>query len=286
MSNDDIDLGEERLLAYVDGQLEAAEEARLFEAAGLFGKLDGEDEEGYSFRIKESFSGLCPMIDVVQSTGRDTSWLRSQIELYKPDVTMWDSAYRQYAAGTKKGDNNGDWKALTAVSRDIKDITMETATRSIVTHQLNRGAQKTVGDLSNMALSDAIGQDADMIIRVVTGKQEGTDVSALVLLAAREISINGIMINSVLSSDFSEIGAITSMKAVEALMQADDAEEGEEGAGKQPPRRGGKKGQGLPSMEKRDAFLSKGKKTEEAADEVVDVHEAYGEQDQDVEIVE
>lgn len=219
-----------RYTEFKDGKMNDAEEARLFEAAGLYGQLDGEDDEGYEWRMRDIFmTGQAPTIDIIQSTGRDTAWLRSQIDIYGPDITLFDSFYRQHANGGKKYDNNGDWKAITAVSRDIKDMTMDTGTRTIATHQLNRGAEKSVGDLSNMALADAVGQDADMIIRVVTGKHEGQDRSALVFLGAREIKFDGVMINNVPSIDFSEIGLITNRKQVEALMKAEDeADEAEE----------------------------------------------------------
>ena len=103
---------------------------------------------------------------------------------------------------------------------------------------MNRGAEKQIGDLSNVALADAIGQDADAIFRVVTGKIEGEDRSAIVTLGAREIPFDGVLINNRPCWDMGEIGVITNMKQVKVLMEKEDAESEDEG-----PKKAGKKNQ-------------------------------------------
>ena len=92
------------------------------------------------------------------------------------------------------------------------------------THQINRDGNAKIGDLANLALADAIGQDADIILRAVTGKIEGADVSALVVLGGRELPIDGIIINSVPCIDFTEKSAITDKKQVLALMDQETKE--------------------------------------------------------------
>ena len=98
---------------------------------------------------------------------------------------------------------------------------------------------KSVG-LSNVALADAIGQDADAIFRVVTGKIEGDDRSAIVTLGAREVPFDGILINNKPCWDMGEIGVITNMKQVKALMEKEDAEDGDDPSHK---KNGNKKSQ-------------------------------------------
>jgi hypothetical protein len=275
---------------FKDGKMNDAEEMRLFEAAAALGQIEDEDDDHYELRLTgvakmfpELFpGGRIPKIDIIQSTGRDTTWLKSQIQMYRPDVVLFDSFYRQHASGGKKYDNNGDWKAITSVSRDIKDMTMDTAVRTLVTHQLNRGAEKTVGDLSNMALADAVGQDADMIARVVTGKMNSKDVSAIVFLGAREIAFDGLLINNVPSRDFSEIGEITNRKQVEALMQQEDEAEAEE----EKKAAAAAKAKGPVSAAARQAALRRGGSFGEGLKQIeahADVHEAqeapYAEED-------
>lgn len=208
-----------RYTEFKDGTLSEAEEMRLFEAARDFGAVDGEDDEGYTLRLTEQL-GIAPTLDIVQSTGRDLAWMESQIAMYRPDIALFDSFYRQHADGVRKGDS--EWRAVTALSRGLKDMIMQTNIVGVGTHQLNRGAQKELGDISNLSLADAVGQDADMVLRVVTGKMDNIDRSALVVLGGREVPFDGILFNNVPCSDFSEIGPITNLKVVERLMAAEE----------------------------------------------------------------
>lgn len=234
------DMAKIRYTEFKNGELDHAEVSRLIDVANDFGILDGEDEEVYSFRLKENprYTGdkPPPSFDVIQSTGRDVAWLQTQIELFNPSIILCDSFYRQ--EGGKRYES--DWKAIAAVSRRLKDITMEMNIVTIGTVQMNRGAEKEVGTLSNLALSDAIGQDADAIFRVITGKIEGDDRSAVVVLGGREVPFDGILINNRPCWDFEEIGVITNKKQVTDLMNKDDEEE--EGEGEEGKKTGGKKG--------------------------------------------
>lgn len=212
------------------GAMDQAEEMRLLEAAQAYGIFDGEDEDDQLSRLQCTFPGMPvgarPSFDIVQSTGRDVSWMEAQISLYRPDIVICDSFYRQRADGAKRNDT--DWKVVSALSREMKDLFMSTNVAGIGTHQLNRGAEKSVGDLSNLGLADAIGQDADAIYRVVTGKINGEDVSAILNLGGREVPFAGIMINNRPCYDYEERGIITSNKQVEQLMQQEEAAEAEE----------------------------------------------------------
>lgn len=204
---------------FKDGTLDPAEECRLFEAARDYGLLEGEDEESYSFRMLEVL-GMAPSLDIIQSTGKDLAWMEAQIAMYRPDVVIFDSFYRQHADGVRKG--SSDWSVVTSLSRGLKDMIMNTNIIGIGTHQLNRAAQKEVGDISNLSLADAVGQDADLIGRVITGKVDGIERSAFVILGGREVPFDGILFNNIPCSDFTELGAITNLKVVERLMQAED----------------------------------------------------------------
>jgi hypothetical protein len=103
----------------------------------------------------------------------------------------------------------------------------------LITHQLNRGAEEEVGTLSNISFGDAFGQDLDLGLRVVTGKVDGIDRSALVVMGGREVPFDGILVNNVPCCDYNEVGPITNMKIVERLMKREQEEdEEEEGGGK------------------------------------------------------
>lgn len=205
---------------FKDGTLDPADEARLEQAAETYGRIKGLSDEGYQYQLRERIEGLgdtYPSLDIVQSTGRDVTWMRSQIELYAPTMIICDSFYRQRAQSGRRNDT--DWKAVSALSREMKDLIMEANVIGLGTHQMNRGAEKTVGDLGSLALADAIGQDADGIYRVVTGKKDGQDVSALFNLGGREVDFDGVMINNKPCWDYSELGVITDQKMVLDLMR-------------------------------------------------------------------
>lgn len=219
-----------RYTEFKNGELDEAEMERLFDISNTFGSLDGEDEEGWTFRLKGKLKfpdKPPPSFDVIQSTGRDVAWMQMQIEIFKPSMIIGDSFYRQDG---KKYDS--DWKAVSAVSRRLKDITMDLNIMTIGTVQMNRGAQHELGDLSNISLADAIGQDADAIFRVLTGKIDGSDRSALLTLGGREIPFDGILINNKPCWDLSEIGAITDKQQVLDLMAKSAAEQAADQAAK------------------------------------------------------
>ena len=205
---------------FKDAKLQAEEAARMCALAEIYGRTKEMNDEAYEFHLCDRIPNLgntYPSLDILQSTGRDSTWMLMQIQLYRPDIVIFDSFYRQRAPGQKK--NDVDFKAITALSREVKDLVMETNIIGIGTHQLNRGAERGVGDLSSLALADAIGCDADGIFRVVTGKREGEDVSALYALGLRESNIEGVMIRNKPCYDYSEIGVITDKQQVADLMK-------------------------------------------------------------------
>lgn len=221
------DLAAVRYTEFKNATLDELEVSRLVEVAKKYGRIANETEEEYSFRMSSSANGKGPRFDVIQSTGKGVSWMQSKIDMYEPDIVVSDSLYRQVPDGGRK--NDADWKQVSALSRSMKDLFMEANVIGIATHQMNRGADAQVGSLSNLGLTDAFGQDADLVIRVITGKIAGVDTSALAILGGREVPFDGLMINNKPSYDFSEISVITNKKQVEALFERDDADSPEEG---------------------------------------------------------
>lgn len=274
-----------RYSEFKNSGLDEAETVRLLEAARVYGQLPNEDSLEYSFRLRSRIPDLplwaLPSVDIVESTGRSISWMESQIELYKPDIVIADSFYRQVADGAKR--NDVDHKVMTMLSRNLKDLAMTTNIVMIGTHQLNREADNKVGSLSNLGYSDAFGQDMDLGFRVITGKINGKDVSAIVVLGGREVPFDGILINSVLCSDFSEIAPITNRKMVESLLKQEEAEEAKEEADEARSKAknlGHKTRKGLTEAQKKaEAQMQKnfGGQVEEVTDESADEPESEAE---------
>jgi replicative DNA helicase len=228
------DIAEIRYTEFKNAGLDELEIHRLVQVSKKYGRITNETDEQYSFRMSPP-NGKAPSFDIIQSTGKSVSWMQSKIDMYEPDIVVCDSLYRQVPDGGRK--NDADWKQVSALSRSVKDLFMETNVMGIATHQMNRGADAQVGSLSNLGLTDSFGQDADLIIRAITGKIGGADTSALVVLGGREVPFDGIMINNKPSFDFSEIHVITNKKQVEALFEKDDSEPEDESDGTSVPKK-------------------------------------------------
>lgn len=230
---------------FKDTALDVAQEVRLAEAAELYGKLLSESDKQFGLRMSEKWGVPAislPSFDVIQSTGKTVAWIEAQIEVYRPDLVIVDSFYRQKAEGA--GKNDPGWKVVTGISRSLKDLAMDAGIAIIGTHQMNRDAEGKVGSIANLALADAVGQDADGVMRVITGKLDGEEVSALINLGGREVPFDGVLINNKPCYDFSEIGPLTGHKIAKQLMMTEEeaAEEAEADKQKAKKRAGQAKG--------------------------------------------
>ncbi len=221
-----------RYSEFKNSDMNELEVAQLLEEARTYGRYPNETDEHYSFRLHEAIEGISPgkmpSIDIIESTGKSVAWMESQVEMFSPDVVISDSFYRQNANGAKSGD--ADWKAMSSLSRNLKDMAMKTNISLVGTHQLNRGAENKVGTISSFGYSDAFGQDMDNGFQVITGKMNGVDVSALKMLGGREVPFSGVLINNVPCCDFSEIGPITNDKMITELLKQEDEDEAREEA--------------------------------------------------------
>jgi len=214
---------------FKNGGLPLGDEHRLMSVVSDYGNTETKFEEGaYQLQLHKRMKGLpedrSPSFDVIEGANRTVDWIASQIEIYRPDVLFIDSFYRLSTGSSKKGD--ADWKVVTQVSRAIKDLTMESGVGIVGTHQMNRGSEGKVGNISNLALADAIGQDADLILQAYTRKSKTGDETALAVLGGRETDSLGVVIKNVPCSDFSEVGPIVSMKVLEDFYTA--SEKGDE----------------------------------------------------------
>jgi hypothetical protein len=223
-----------RYAEFKDAALDAAEEVRLLEAARKYSRLEADTDEQYVLRLRSMVPGIpegaLPSIDIIESAGKSVDWIESQIELHHPDLVISDSFYKQATGIGRSAADAKDWKVVSALSNAYKELAMNTGVRMIVTYQMNREAEGKIGSLANLSLADAVGQDIDVGLRVITGKMEGQERSALVNLGSREVPFDGILINNVPCCDFSEIGPITSRKTVESLMNQEDENAAKEDA--------------------------------------------------------
>lgn len=238
---------------FKDATLSQAEEMRLCDLAESFGQLDDEDEEAYGLRLHADLglpeAQLPPSFNVLQSTNRTISWIQTQIQVYQPDIVLVDSLYRHQGDGAPK--NSTETTRTAAVSRGLKELTMEENVAILATHQINREGNAKVGDLSNIALSDAIGQDLDVGFRAITGQLNGIDHTALVAIGAREIPFKGLLLRNIPSVDFSEVAVLEGMGVINQLLHQDN-----ERADKDEQGKGGKKEANAAVAQRRTASIA------------------------------
>lgn len=208
-------LGEVHYSQFKRGDLAPHEEDSLFgTVSGLLDSMNSmpgiihgtptDDLAGYS----EPGIGIAPGSEgafvVAKATSQPVTFIEAKIQEHRPHVVIVDSFYRLGMAGGSKT-YDSDWKVITSVSRMLKDMAMEHDVALIGTHQLNREADEKIGNLANLGYSDAIGQDCDMALRVITAKRASGDKSALIVLGARETDVEGVLIHNVPCSNFSQI---------------------------------------------------------------------------------
>lgn len=205
-----------RYTEFKNGALNRAEEMRLLEVIERYGSVEGDGEDEFTYQLDEDDEGeLPPGFFVLRGTGKDLSWLESMIELFRPHIVLVDSFYLLRSAGGKHKD---DRTAITENSRGLKQLFTERNLIGIGTHQINRDGAKNLEGTEGLAWADAIAQDADLVLRAYSGTYKDKPVSALINLAAREVEFEGLLINSQVCSDFSEIAAIQNRgKVIEAL---------------------------------------------------------------------
>ena len=237
-----------RYAEFKNSGLDEDEEKRLFATAARYrsrhvpiaAQIDEEEHVVKGARAEDVPPGTEPLFVVVKGTGQGLGFVASKVEEYRPDIVLVDSFYRLQSGDGKS--HEADWKAVTTTSRGLKDLAMSEDVSILGTHQLNRDADKGIGSLANLALADAIGQDADLIGRVITARRaRGNDKSGIVLLGARETAIQGVMINNVPCSDYSEIEEIKKLDKVLALLTEEEEQDGDENEGKAAKKMGVKK---------------------------------------------
>jgi replicative DNA helicase len=181
------------------------------------GKLNPVDEENFNFMIDMVHdSGMGQNIICLSGqdapTGGDTvQWLTSKVDRYNPDFICVDGLYLMSDVEKAKKDN----ERVRNISRALRQMVLSRRKPLIATLQANRGAAKhEEANLDELAFSDAIGQDATCIMRVINEKEKNT--CQLVMGGAREYQLNGFRINADPAYDFSYYGPLSAKEIIEA----------------------------------------------------------------------
>lgn len=235
--------------AFKNGTLQPEIKAQVFEV--LKGLID--DEKGYKNKPEDAPHILVTSDRSAASGGGGggVGWLQSKIRDFKPDLVVVDGMYLM--RDDRSGQRTVDWKAVAHISQDLKLTAQEFNIPLIGVTQANRSSDKSTGeDLTELAFSDSLGQDADAVFRV--SKKDRIDEhnkrhTELYLTAPglREGKFDGIVINGEPAYDFSYVRTLL------------DTEKNEESKSEYAKSDGSKGGGGMKDP-KIPAKLFKGKK--------------------------
>lgn len=141
------------------GMLTPEQKKRYVEGVRAFAK--GELESVHTISKKKVKHGR---LIITECTTTDQ--LRTKIKQYSPDVWFADGAYLFYSGAKDL------WSQATQISRELKQICMDTKVPGGATWQFNRGvdSKKMDGGLENIGLSDAVGQDSDIVLGLFANK--------------------------------------------------------------------------------------------------------------------
>jgi replicative DNA helicase len=131
--------------------------------------------------------------------GQDNvAWLTAMVKKYKPDAVFIDGVYLM-ASTSKSKDAHEKAKEI---SRMVRDMARRLKVPVIATIQANRKADKSglLADTDEIAFSDAFGQDATCMLRVVADRF--LPICNLILAGSREYKCNGFRINAIPCSNF------------------------------------------------------------------------------------
>lgn len=94
--------------------------------------------------------------------------LRGAISTYQPDVVYVDSFYHLH---TERAGDNQRWLKVATLAEDLKAISQDFQIPVVATTQANREGDKSLGrNMAEIADSDNIAREADLVIRVIKRK--------------------------------------------------------------------------------------------------------------------
>lgn len=181
------------------GQLQQADYDRFF---GQLKLLQMEAE-----RAKQTGEALrtAPFMVTKGDGARGVSFLHAKIREFKPDFVLVDGMYLMQ--DDRQNKRTIDWKAIAHISQDLKNTAMEFDIPIMATCQANRKADKSGknADLDEIAYADAIGQDADFVIRVHKRIDAQTKEPEIILgfPGSRETDLDAFLIHGIPALNFS-----------------------------------------------------------------------------------
>ncbi len=189
------------------------------------GHLTPHDEYAF-YAVGQYIRAMQASDRIIVLSGRDAPrggdtvpWLRAKIEKYQPEMFAIDGLYLMSDVHNARKDH----ERVRNISRDLRQMILDTGVPGLVTLQANRAAAKNEdANLDEVAFSDAISQDCTAIIRCINEKE--TPTIQLVVGGSREWTLNGIRVNGIPAQDFS-FHSYLSAKEIQKAKEGDTGAE-------------------------------------------------------------
>jgi replicative DNA helicase len=205
--------------AFKSGKLQPEVKAKVFTL--LQELLDDEKSAGTYGKNQPFFIITSDRSSGSTGGGGGVGWLQAKIRDLKPELVIVDGMYLMKDDRTNQ--RSIDWKQIAHISQDLKLTCQNFDIPLIGITQANRAAQKAKGeDLTELAFSDALGQDADAVFRVSKTEKfnEHTKKKETELLLTapglREGKFEGIVIHGEPCTNFGYIRTIVNLEESEA----------------------------------------------------------------------
>lgn len=196
---------------YKNGKLQPAHKKHLFGI--LQDMMDDETSLEQYTGVRQPYFKITSDRGGGANSGGGVAWLQAKIRELKPDIVFVDGMYLM--KDDRSNTRSVDWKNITHISQDMKLTCQEFDVPLVGVTQANRAADKSKGtDLTELAYADALGQDADAVIRISkktaideASKQKRTKLY-LTFPGVREADFDGLIINGQPATDFSFVAKI------------------------------------------------------------------------------
>jgi len=178
--------------------------------------------EDFIRRTKEEHPGA----DIICVSGLDApqgsdsvSWFASKVRHYRPDLAVVDGMYLMAGDGKVKEDH----VRVMNISRALRNMALRFKIPVLATIQANRNADKTgkdpMADDTNMgevAYSDAVGQDATALFRIVANRINPT--ANIIVTGGRNLRLRGFEIWAIPCTNFRWIRALDEESAQSSIL--------------------------------------------------------------------
>lgn len=147
--------------AFKNGRLQPNVKYNVFEV--LKDLMEDENSVG-NFGYRQPYFKIITDSGGSSSRGGGVSWLQAKIRENDPDIVFIDGMYLM--KDDRKNIRSVDWKNIANISQDLKLTANDFNIPVFGVTQANRASEKSLGDdLTELAYADALGQDADAVLR-------------------------------------------------------------------------------------------------------------------------